>query len=553
MRFCIWIARWLASAIAAVTLVGCAVVDQYSGRAVAYNVEAENAQEQAILLNIIRASLRRPMQFTTVSNIVGTATASGNVGYTAPVNIPFRPAVFGSSGIAPIPSLLNAWSFGGSMSGGPTFTVPVLDTQEFYQGILRPIPTQLWDLYLHQGYSQNLLFNLFVERIVIRKQSCESFRHGVTCELPIENYATEDAEIDLFQIFANYLIWLGLSTELEKEESLLRPDKLCEFNRKYLEQLKKGVEGRRAGLSPDEAYKQAYEALPPDVKKDRANCDAMRIRNAMNVNVKVSGSLGGLSGQSSPSGGSGGATGGGSSGGETSARKYGLCFAPRDDDAGQYVDNKSKCGRSPQGYWKAKSAAVGDDAVRDDADDDDAVGAGEANFHIRMSADMIDEMNAVLSQCCGTELGQFFKGLPRKGARGLIAEPVKVQVHLRSTEGMIYYLGEVARRQLSSNNARTIYFANQHHYAAYPKKWECTDGNVSSNKANDDICTPIFQLNVGPRPGSFLSTFYEGVVYSVPSDGRSGQVLEIVKQALALSSSSKSLPQSNVVSLVGGQ
>jgi hypothetical protein len=130
MSICILMARWLGSAVAAMTLVSCAVVDQYSGRAVAYNIEAEHAQEQALLLNVVRAALRRPMQFTTVSNIVGSATATGNVGYTAPVDIPFRPAINGTS-IAAIPNVLNAWSIGGSMSGGPTFTVPVLDTQEF--------------------------------------------------------------------------------------------------------------------------------------------------------------------------------------------------------------------------------------------------------------------------------------------------------------------------------------------------------------------------------------------------------------------------------------
>ena len=61
------------------------------------------------------------------------------------------------------------------------------------------------------------------------------------------------------------------------------------------------------------------------------------------------------------------------------------------------------------------------------------------------------------------------------------------------------------------------------------------------------LCDPIFVLEAGggPAPDSFLSTYYDGVVYSVSNgDTSSGPFLDIVKQALALESSAKSLPQS---------
>src|SRR5262245_43536148 len=60
-------------------LVGCAVVDRFSDRAVVYNLQAEDSQQQALLLNIVRAALRRPMQFTTLQSITGTASASGSI------------------------------------------------------------------------------------------------------------------------------------------------------------------------------------------------------------------------------------------------------------------------------------------------------------------------------------------------------------------------------------------------------------------------------------------------------------------------------------------
>ena len=64
-------------------LTSCAIVDQYSSHAVAYNIEAEQAQEQQLVLNIVRASLRRPMQFTSVTTITGSQTVSANAGLTA--------------------------------------------------------------------------------------------------------------------------------------------------------------------------------------------------------------------------------------------------------------------------------------------------------------------------------------------------------------------------------------------------------------------------------------------------------------------------------------
>src|SRR5579863_3961427 len=101
-------------------LAGCAVVDQYSGRAISYNLEAEQALDQGLLLNIVRASLRRPMQFTSVQTVTGTASASAAATFT----VPFIPGT-GASGFNP------------SISGGPQFTVPVLDTQEFYNGVMK--------------------------------------------------------------------------------------------------------------------------------------------------------------------------------------------------------------------------------------------------------------------------------------------------------------------------------------------------------------------------------------------------------------------------------
>jgi hypothetical protein len=114
-------------------LAGCVAVDQYSERAVEYNLEAEQALDQGLLLNVIRASKRRPMQFSSVQSISGTATASGSAGLTVP---------FGAGGAS-----YKMGALGAGLSGGPTFNVPILDTQEFYQGVMTPISGQLFDYF----------------------------------------------------------------------------------------------------------------------------------------------------------------------------------------------------------------------------------------------------------------------------------------------------------------------------------------------------------------------------------------------------------------------
>jgi len=208
------------AAVAISGLSACAIVDQYSGRAVVYNLQAEQAQEQALLLNVVRASLRRPMQFTGLQTITGTASASGSV--TGGGSNTHQTPYISLFGLTPpnSSSLLNtvvASNIGGtaSMSGGPTFSVPVLDTQEFYQGFLAPVSGQLLDLYIQYGYPRDVLFNIMVEKIIIKRLDgpCHLEVHTPECEMTIRNYAPEDVSLELFQAMIGYFIRLGLSTE----------------------------------------------------------------------------------------------------------------------------------------------------------------------------------------------------------------------------------------------------------------------------------------------------------------------------------------------------
>jgi hypothetical protein len=677
MKTFLRLARRLTSAFAAASLAGCAIVDKYSGRAVVYNIEAEQAQDQGILLNIIRAYLRRPMQFTTVSSITGTATATGSLQYSAPVNIPFRPGSIGTS-IAQFPAV-NTWTSGGTLSGGPTFTIPVLDTQEFYNGILKPIPAQLWNLYTQQGYAQDLLVNLFVEKIVLRKADCDPSDHDRGCEIVLQNYVEDDIEIELFQLFSDYLLQLGLTTEQEKDDPLLRPDKEgCDLTPPDPRQKPAGMSGDRwKEVKPQWAKK--WKEVGPQWTKKMQECAETRIWNALNVNLKLSGSLGGLS---SGAGASGGGTGGtAASGSDFAPAKFSLCFATPRQQERACVYPRSKCGLKPQD----RAVAPGEDDLKGNASacrslaekrgreeeknersyseiplntraaagstdtqkpmitsenykisapqlgetinpptEPSGGGTGTPNLSaaVFLQARIANKMKARLAalapevkpyiryerldsvespiarrakelirSACPGELrrvtkvlgdekqfstkrveirellGPASRGEMPRGFSGLYCAIdnltdnwVKVDFHLRSTEGVIYYLGELARRQIRPEFTyhRMIYFNYPRHHLEY-EVGRCIDPKPQDPVTDGrPVCRPIFVLERGPvnaLQGGFLSTVYEGEVYSVPSDGDSysTQVLDILKQALALSSSSKSLPQANVVSVVGGQ
>jgi hypothetical protein len=500
-------------------LMGCAVVDQYSGRAVSYNVEAEQAQEQALLLNVVRAYLRRPMQFTSVSTITGSASASGGLGYTAPVNVPFRPITNGSS-IAAFPPL-NTWSMSAGMSGGPTFTVPVLDTQEFYDGIMKPISGQMYDLYNQSDYPRDLLFNLFVSRVVMTLadnpkcsncQKCQdpnSSTHSTKpqsmgdCEFVFHNYVGDEIELELFQALGDYLMYLGLSTEAQ---------------------------------APAEDYFKNAQTNP----------------NIHGLEIRLSGSP--------LSGGSATAAGDSGSASDNQTKSYGVCFSPQTPDAADNVPEarywcktvKLESAKTmPKHQTGSTAPSTADIEQAKDANakaEETITPTGSAVGKVVASRDFVTKLIGIAGN---PSINKLEPGLDAD-LKKFYGKPVYLSFYLRSVQSMIYYLGEVARRCLNpeyGQSSRVVFIKVGPRYAKYPIDMVCT--------VTTPNCQPLFVLKEDaiPNPRDFLATIYEGNRYSIPSTttggGYSSPVLEVIKQQLALNSSAKSLPQSNVISVVG--
>jgi hypothetical protein len=464
-----------AMAVVCLILCDCALVDQYADRATTYNLEAEQAQEKAILLNIVRASLRRPLQFTTVASILGSTSATGSGGYSAPVAAPFR-----SSGGAGSYPALSTWTAGASLSGSETFTVPVLDTQEFYQGILKPIPLQYYDLLVQQRYPGDLLINLFMQKIVMRKTAAKcAGNHTEECEHTFINYVSRDENIDEFQTFAHFLLRAGLTTE----EATVRKENL--------------------------------------------------LKGAMNINLRLLGATGqaGASGQST-----GGAA-GDSQSPEPLSKNYVFCFAPRIEKYS--LSPNIKCGVS------GKKGGIELDVSSPTSTTITLENLGTETKGGRPTIQSLPECDRE-----EREFEKFCQLMLRFAGSG----PISFKFYPKSTEAVIYYLGEVARRQLYPDydeSKERIMIATEPDSDKIPLL-PCREFLLPG--VDPTYCRYLFKIDGGLIPAGAVSVIYNAEGYWVADyphgGGYSMSSLEIVKQLQAIFSSAKTLPSTTVLSVV---
>jgi hypothetical protein len=519
----------VAFALASLALAGCAIVDKYADRAVEYNLQAEKSQQQNLMLNIVRASLRRPMQFTTLSSITGTATASGSVtgGYTNQHQTPYislfplSVATPGNTQSAISRSVSGTGSGTATMSGGPTFTVPVLDTQEFYNGILTPVSPQIIDYYVQQGFPPELLFDLFVsnvELIVTDGGSCDRFT--------FRNDVRNDVRFGQFQALADYLLSSGFTTERVADNIAYGPK----------------IKVLDASLSASETAKmvEAYS------KASSAGLDIHSEKNTYQLQKKSS--------------------------------HYRFCFAVNVDQRPLWlgVTPDAYCGnaamRLPSAQARVRSGPRAEHCPNVAGAQGSADG-GTSQFHgVLLSQTFMDRIKRLQDDERAKSNGSLDGGFPIERFRN---KHVTFKFQTRSVEGMLYYLGEITRQHLTPESgaaSRLTQVKTGLRFGTIPQS-EC---NVAENGGRQETkrdliplmrpharaggsyaCENIFVLENDPAPDAFYKVAYDGTTYSIPSDpqraGRSLQVLELVKQLMAINTSAKQLPQSSVISIVGGQ
>jgi hypothetical protein len=147
-----------------------------------YNLAVERTNNQMLLLNILRASQRRPMYFTAVSTLRGSITTEFRSG---DITIPFGP------GPDPAGKRYQA-APGVTFQTNPQFDVGVLDSERFYRGLLSAVSPDLARYYIDQGWPPELLIHLLIRRIDIGGHS-------------FVNLPEEPAEVIRFQNVARFL------------------------------------------------------------------------------------------------------------------------------------------------------------------------------------------------------------------------------------------------------------------------------------------------------------------------------------------------------------
>lgn len=164
-------------------LTGCVTHGSIANKAVDFNLAVEQAQNQMLLLNAVRASERRPMYITGVQTVTGNVTTEAS----ASLEVPFGK---GTAEYKVSPSV--------SYSENPTFEVPVFETKEFMLGFLNPIQPKILAYYWDQGWPRSLLLHLLVERIRIKGEVTPKARQDggtIGNPIPFDEVFENDPEI----------------------------------------------------------------------------------------------------------------------------------------------------------------------------------------------------------------------------------------------------------------------------------------------------------------------------------------------------------------------
>jgi len=159
----------VAGAFCAGLLSACAIVDPVDSRYDTVSRSLAKGRDDAIFLNLIRASHDYPLAFTTISNVTPSATNTSTLGLPSFLEGPAGALSTTSATIQSFPSTVGRdFIFGNTTASNATavstnFSVSTEETGSFYQGFLKPIDLITLDYFIRQGYPLELLFWLFAD------------------------------------------------------------------------------------------------------------------------------------------------------------------------------------------------------------------------------------------------------------------------------------------------------------------------------------------------------------------------------------------------------
>jgi hypothetical protein len=190
----------------AVVLSACAVVDPVHPRSDTIDRSLEQARNESILLNIVRASHQWPLNFTAIAQVSPTAMNQTTLGLpnflTGPNPVPLPPGrdvIFDNN------------SFSNSLTVSSNFSISSLNTGTFYNGLLNPVSLHDLNYFIRQNYPRELLFWLFADSVeLIKGPATIGFHYD-----PPNDYgcAREDPKQRCFREWAEIAVITGLTVE----------------------------------------------------------------------------------------------------------------------------------------------------------------------------------------------------------------------------------------------------------------------------------------------------------------------------------------------------
>ncbi|MGA2492499.1 MAG: hypothetical protein ABSF67_06065 [Roseiarcus sp.] len=177
--------RIAAAAATAALVAGCAYNDHFDNRVDRFDIASEQARDQMILTNIVRASKAEPLAFLQIGKVTGVNSSSNQMGLPSLILGSGMPLVSKAGTVVPAVQgahfLDQQWVFGANpgasgfsansltTSGSTTFDVNPSETKDFYRGLLLTVEPETLAFFLQQGVAPELLFYLFTDKIVEEK------------------------------------------------------------------------------------------------------------------------------------------------------------------------------------------------------------------------------------------------------------------------------------------------------------------------------------------------------------------------------------------------
>ncbi len=149
--------------VAMAALSSCAMNDHFNGQVARLDRSVESARDELVVTNIVRAAKEMPLNFVTVPTVHATNATTSAFGLPTitfgPQQTPLQKQfIFGGAGGT---GANNAVGFSGSTS----FDVNVLESKDFYRGMLNPVSPEAIRFFTAQGISREILFYLFIGKV----------------------------------------------------------------------------------------------------------------------------------------------------------------------------------------------------------------------------------------------------------------------------------------------------------------------------------------------------------------------------------------------------